>query len=147
MQIGIAGTYVRPDYGEHYTAGPTIYGTFDFTQHIGIEGDIHIASIFTPGDIGEDTYLLGPRYVFHHGRYAPYVKGLAGIGIIKYQFDNIPHSSATYIAYALGGGLDIKATRKINVRAFDFEYQQYPGFQPHTLSPYAITIGVAYSFH
>jgi hypothetical protein len=147
LQIGIAGTYVNPDYGEHYTAGPTLYGTLDFTQHIGVEGDIHMASILTPGDIGEDSYLFGPRYVFHHKRFSPYIKGLAGIGVINFQFDNIPHSSAKYIIYAVGGGLDIKATRHINVRAIDFEYQQWPTFSPHTLSPYAITVGVAYSFH
>jgi hypothetical protein len=147
MQIGVGGSIVSTDYGQPKAKGPTIYGTFDFTPHIGVEGDIHVGSVITPGDIGETTYLLGPRYVFHRNRFDPYAKLLVGIGTISYQFDTQPHSSASYAALALGGGLDIKITRKINVRAIDVEFQNWPGFGAHGLSPIVTTFGVAYSFH
>jgi len=146
LQIGIGASIVNPDYGEKKDKGPTIYGTFDFTRHIGIEGDVHLASVIAPADVGENTYLLGPRYVFHHGRFHPYAKGLLGLGVINFQPDNRPHTSATYVAYALGGGLDIKVARKINVRAIDVEAQSWPGYNPHGLSPFVMTFGVAYSF-
>ncbi|MCU1320943.1 MAG: hypothetical protein JWM43_592 [Acidobacteriaceae bacterium] len=144
MQIGVGATYVRPDYSRSGDKGPTLYGTFDFTEHIGIEGDVHYASVFTPGDVGEDTYLIGPRYVFHRGRFAPYAKGLLGRGVMSFQFDNSPHHNEGFWVYALGGGLDFKAPHHINIRVFDFEYQQWPTFNPHTLSPMVMTIGVAY---
>jgi hypothetical protein len=147
LQIGAGATYVSPDYGSKNDAGPTFFLDYDFTPHLGIEGTIHYTSIITPGDIGEDTYLVGPRYVFHHNRFRPYAKVLAGVGQINLQFDYAPHQKYSKFVYAFGGGLDYLVTRKINVRAIDFEYQQWPGMAPHGLSPYAITVGAAYSFH
>jgi hypothetical protein len=147
MQIGLGGTIVSTDYTQPKAKGLSVYGTFDFTRHIGVEGDIHYASLFTPGDIGENTYLFGPRYVFHKNRFHPYAKVLLGIGTINYQFDFAPHYSTSHPAIALGGGIDIKATRSINVRAFDFEYQDWPTYSVHGLSPIVTTFGVAYAFH
>jgi hypothetical protein len=74
-QIGGGVSLASPDYGQRKFKGITIYGTFDFTRHWGIEGDVHKVSIITPTDIGKDSYLLGPRYVFHHKRFNPYAKG------------------------------------------------------------------------
>jgi hypothetical protein len=145
MQVGINGSFIQPDYGGKHSEGLGVYGTFDFTQHIGIEGDIHF-SVRTPTDIAEHSYLLGPRYVFHKKRYHPYAKVLFGLGTFSTQYDAQPNFSYNYGIYDFGGGLDIKATRKINIRAFDFEYQKWPGFAPHALSPYLITIGAAYNF-
>ena len=147
LQIGAGFTYLQPDYAQTADKGPTFYATFDISQHLGIEADVHYTSIITPTDIGEDTYLIGPRYVFRHNRFMPYVKLLAGVGQLNLQFDYAPHSKATKFAYALGGGLDYKLTRSINIRAIDFEYQQWPGFSPHGLTPWGITVGAAYQFH
>jgi hypothetical protein len=85
----------------------------------------------TPADVGEDSYLLGPRYVFRHGRFDPYAKALFGLGRFKYNFKDAPHTAYTYKIYSFGGGLDIDLTRYINVRALDFEYQQWPGYPPN----------------
>lgn len=58
-------------------SGLTVYGTFDFTRHFGVEGDIHKLSLSRPG---EDSYLFGPRYVFHYrSRYHPYLKFQGGL--------------------------------------------------------------------
>jgi hypothetical protein len=126
--------------------GFTIYGSFDFTRHWGIEGDIHQVSLITPADIGEDSYLIGPRYVFHYNRVHPYIKAMGGFGRFQYQYDNAPHATYTYKIYTLGGGVDFQATPRINVRAIDFEYQKWPGFPTNGLSPLVFTIGAAYSF-
>jgi hypothetical protein len=144
LQLGVGATLVVPDYVGAHDKGPTFYGTFDFTQHLGVEADVHYASIITPDDVGEDTYLLGPRYVYNHNRFAPYAKVLFGIGQLDLEFDTVPHSKTSYFAYALGAGLDFKATRSINVRAFDFEYQDWSYM--HGLNPLVMTIGVAYAF-
>ena len=145
-QIGVGVTMASPDYAQKNIKGITIYGSFDFTRHWGIEGDIHKVSILTPTDIGEDSYLLGPRYVFRHNRFSPYAKGLLGFGRFQYQPDNAPYATYTYKIYSLGGGLDIQATQHINIRAIDLEYQKWPGFPTNGLTPIVGTIGVAYAF-
>jgi hypothetical protein len=147
LQIGGGVTYARPDY-DRPIKGLTIYGDYDFTKHFGIEGDIHFVNLITPGDIGETSYLLGPRYRRQYGRFTPYAKGMLGIGRFQYQYPSQykKASAYTYKIYALGGGLDLRATRHINVRAFDFEYQGWPGYGKHGLTPIVMTVGVAYSF-
>jgi len=145
-QIGIGASLANPDYSPSKIKGLSVYGTFDFTRHWGIEGDIHRVSMITPSDIGEDSYLLGPRYVFRHNRFSPYAKALLGFGRFQYQYDYAPHTTYTYKIYAFGGGLDIRATQHINVRAIDLEYQQWPGFPTNGLTPIMGTAGVAYAF-
>jgi hypothetical protein len=79
LQIGAAGTFINPDYTQPYLKGISIYGDLDLTQHIGVEGDIHF-SVITPDDISENSYLIGPRYKWHHKRFEPYAKVLFGFG-------------------------------------------------------------------
>jgi opacity protein-like surface antigen len=145
LQIGAGGTLVIPDYAQAHDKGPTFFATFDFTQHLGVEGDIHYASIIAPDDVGEDSYLIGPRFVINHKRFAPYAKLLFGVGELNLQYDYSPHTKTSHFAYAVGAGLDYHLTRSINIRAFDFEYQQWSYL--NGLSPVVMTIGAAYQFH
>jgi hypothetical protein len=153
IQLGAGYSFANPDYGQRKIQGYTIYGSWDFTRHWGIEGNIHRIDVITPTDIAEDSYLLGPRYVFRFSRFSrfkPYAKGQLGFGRFKTDFDKDslkPNSAYTYKIYSLGGGLDIRATPHINVRAVDFEYQGWPGFSSSGLSPYVFTFGAAYTFH
>lgn len=119
--------------------GLTVYGTFDFTRHFGVEGDIHKLSLSRPG---EDSYLFGPRYVFHHNRYHPYLKFQGGLS----RFQTTFNTSYTYKIYAFGGGLDLRLKEHINIRAFDLEYQKWPQFPLGGISPIVGTVGVAYAF-
>jgi hypothetical protein len=146
IQIGAAYTFAKPDYGGHNIQGYTIYGDWDFTRHWGIEGDIHRVSVITPADVGEDSYLVGPRYVFRFKRFRPYAKGLLGFGRYKTDYDNRPNFTNTYKIYAIGGGVDVPITPHLNVRAFDFEYQGWPGYDSNGLTPYVFTFGAAYRF-
>jgi hypothetical protein len=147
IQLGVAGTFANLDYGPKYAKGLSVYGDFDVTRHIGIEGDIHFASLITPTDIGENTYLLGPRYTYQFRRFAPYAKALFGIGQFQYQQGTYGKGSTdTYGLFAFGGGLDVRATHHISVRAFDFEYQDWPHYAPNGLTPYVMSVGVAYVF-
>jgi hypothetical protein len=119
--------------------GLTIYGTFDFTRHFGVEGDIHKLSLSKPG---EDSYLFGPRYVFHYRRFHPYAKFQGGLSRFQTTYD----TAYTYKIYAFGGGLDYQAPKHINIRAFDLEYQKWPQFPFDGISPIVGTAGVAYAF-
>lgn len=146
IQIGAGFSFAKPDYGQKDIKGVSFYGDYDITRHIGVEGDIHLNSFWTPTDIGEDTYLIGPRYVFHYNRLRPYAKFLGGFGQFKEQYDTRPHASFTYGVYAFGGGVDVRATQHINIRAVDFEYQKWPSFGVNGLTPMVWTFGAAYAF-
>lgn len=146
LQLGAGWSVANPDYGPSKTQGISIFGDLDLTRHLGIEGDIHRASTITPTDIGVDSYLLGPRYIVRHGRFKPYAKALFGLGRFKYQYDTSPHTAYTYKMFAFGGGLDIRTTRHVTVRAIDFEYQRWPGYPPNGLTPIVYTFGAAYAF-
>ena len=148
VQVGGGVSLVQPDYENSSIKGYSIYGDFDFSPHFGIEGDIHMATVITPNDIGESSYLIGPRYVFHRGRFHPYAKALLGVGVFTFEpvYVSSSSSSSTHKMYAFGGGLDIAVKRHLNVRAIDMEYQRWPGFGPSGLTPLAFTVGAAYSF-
>ncbi|QNI36293.1 outer membrane beta-barrel protein [Edaphobacter sp. 4G125] len=149
LQVGAGYSFASPDYGQRKIQGYSIYGTFDFTRHIGIEGDIHRVNVITPTDIGENTYLLGPRYVLHFGRFHPYAKGLLGLGFFPTNYDKgsgKPNTNYHHKIYAFGGGVDYTVSRHFNVRAVDFEYQRWPGWKPDGLTPYVFTFGAAYHF-
>jgi hypothetical protein len=146
MQIGGGWSVGKPDHGQKSVQGFSIYGDLDFTRHWGIEGDIHRASLVTPTKIGTDSYLLGARYRLQFQKFRPYAKGLLGLGRFKYQYDNATETAYTYKIFSLGGGLDFNATRRINIRAIDYEYQFWPGYPPSGLTPTLFTFGAAYVF-
>ena len=148
IQVGAGVTMVAPDYEPKDTFGYSIYGDFDFTRHLGIEGAIHMATVITPTDIAESSYLLGPRYVFTKGKFRPYAKALLGLGVFTFQsvYANSKSSSSTHKMYAFGGGVDYTAKRRLNVRVIDIEYQRWPGFASSGLTPLVFTVGGAYNF-
>lgn len=148
LQVGAGLSIFQPDYNPGTIKGYSVYGTFDITSHIGIEGDVHIVNVITPGDIAENTYLLGPRFTMSRGRLHPYAKALAGVGVFTFQpvYVTSSSSSSTHKMYAFGGGLDIKVKRHLNIRAIDFEYQRWPGVDANGITPFGITIGAAYVF-
>jgi hypothetical protein len=94
-------------------------------------------------DIYEDNYLIGPRVPIHETRrYKPYAKALVGLAKMNFQY-NFAYGHFTDLA--LGGGVDIPMTRKISVRAIDFEYQLWPDWVNGTLKPYGASVGVSYT--
>lgn len=89
-----------------------------------------------PTGNGENSYLIGPRIPIHdfHG-WTPYGKVLFGWGSGAFLTGR-----AGNIAY--GGGVDYRLTRKITLRPFDFEYQQW--HVTPTLWPYGASAGISY---
>lgn len=148
-QVGVAYTNSNEDEfpGQHLQ-GLTFYGTFDLNNHLGLEGNVHLPSMLRSYlKYTESSYDIGLRYVVHHRKFSPYAKGLVGIGhAYAPSTINIVGGSTpgTYFLYGLGGGLDYSITDKINIRAIDFEYQRWPNFPPHGLTPPLISVGVAY---
>ncbi len=147
FQVGVAGSSYTLDYNDGREEGIAVYGDLDLPRHLGLEAIYRNASIQTPHDIGENHILVGPRLRVRRGRFILYGKALVGIGTINFQQGYFAaNSSQSYFIYALGGGLDYHATHHINVRLIDFEYQLWPTFQPHGLTPTGFSIGAAYAF-
>jgi opacity protein-like surface antigen len=148
LQVGAGYTYANPDYGQKSIQGASGFVDFDFGQHLGVEADVHYVAFVTPLDLAENSYLIGPRIMLSRNRFTLYGKILAGYGdlVVQEEQDNIGHPSGFYFAYAGGGGLDIRATDRITVRAIDFEAQKWPNYG-NGLSPIVITVGAAYRFH
>ena len=147
IQVGVAGSLYTLDYSEGHEEGFTVYGDLDVTKHLGLEALYRNASIITPHDIGENHLLAGPRFHLQRGRFSPYAKFLVGEGTINFQQGyNVTAYSEHYFIYAPGGGVALHVARHVNVRLIDFEYQLWPGFAPHGLTPYGASVGAAYTF-
>jgi opacity protein-like surface antigen len=73
------------------------------------------------------TLLFGPRYNWRNSSpFIPYAHALFGIARYQAKFRNndftCPDTSDTAFAMAVGGGLDIRASRHIDVRAAQVDY-------------------------
>jgi hypothetical protein len=148
-QVGVAYTYSKEDeYPGKHLQGLTVYGTFDLNNHLGVEGDIHMDSLLKSYfGYKETSYDAGLRWVQHYRRLSPYAKGLVGFGhssALSPQQIVGGSSPGSYFLFGLGGGLDYSLNDKINIRCVDFEYQRWPNFPPHGLTPPLLSFGVAY---
>ena len=147
LSVGAGFSTTSPDYAQRYAKGLSGWVDLDFTQHLSAEIMIHKDSIWTVTDIGEDTYMIGPRYTFHYKRLDPYIKVMLGYGVFQTQYDFRPHTSDSYFAYAGGAGLDYRLRPHINIRIIDAEAQRWPSFANNGgLSPYVYTFGGSYVF-
>ena len=152
LQIGAMFNLANSDYRPAKFKGFGFYSTYDFKYHIGIEGEFHqINDPNTTEGIYERTYEIGPRYVLHYGRFAPYAKGMYGRGVFNYPplFGDPklgPIANLAYNIFAIGAGVDYHVMPSLNVRA-EYEDQQWLSFPPNGLTPRIFSVGVAYRFH
>ena len=157
LTAGGMGSIFQPDYaglevpqgGPYPLFGFGAYVDLKVTRWIGVEGEARWLRLNSYLDITEDNYLLGPKVPIHEFKRfgaTPYGKALFGIGRMNYEY-NQAHGRFSDIA--LGGGVDLKLTKRISVRPFDFEYQLWPNWtnsnlQPYTLKPYGASAGIGY---
>jgi opacity protein-like surface antigen len=152
LQIGVMFNLADTDYRPEKFKGYGFYSTYDFRYHLGIEGEFHqINDPDATEGIYERTYEIGPRYVLHYGRFAPYAKVMYGRGVFNYPpvFGDPklgPIANLAYNIFAIGGGVDYHVLPGLNVRA-EYEYQQWLSFPPNGLTPKIFSVGAAYRFH
>ena len=148
IQAGGAVEYLNNDYSElHHNAGPVIYVDYDFLRvfhlHAGLEAEARFGGIYSPDDIGENTYLIGPRLSYRRGNLNIYAKVLVGRGTIFHN-SATNNTSSSFNVFAGGGGVEYRVRQRFNIRFIDVEEQKWPNFEPNTLSPFALSAGVAY---
>ena len=143
IEAGAGYMYLHNDYVDQANYGLSLWGDYDFTRLIGAEIEAHFGGIITPRDIGENAYLVGPRFSYRKHGVQVYGKVMFGRGTITNQ---VYDTSSSYNAIAGGGGVEYRILRKIKIRG-DVEEQKWPGFQPRTLSPLSVTVGAMYVIH
>ena len=146
IQAGVGAMYLDNDFTDRSNKGLSFWGDYDFLHYkglrVGAELEAHLGGIITPDDIGENSYLAGGRVSFYRRYHLDaYGKFMGGRATITNQDTN---AASSFNVYAFGGGIDYRVAHRINIRAVDFELQKWPNFEPHTLSPYAISVGVMY---
>ena len=176
LDLQVGGLFVAdyPDYTRHKFYGYGVYGDFDFTNHLGFEGEFRQANDTTNGQyasVGQPnstvlqhqrTYEGGLRYFRHYGRFASYAKVMFGVASEEYPPfpppapQNVSAGTYGYHFLGLGTGTDIEITQHINARV-DFESQQWfaatnspspnnIGGLPRGLTPFLYSGGVAWRF-
>ncbi|HTJ29266.1 MAG TPA: outer membrane beta-barrel protein [Acidobacteriaceae bacterium] len=149
LTVGAEASAFQSDYFvNNKLGGVGAYFDLNLWHGLGIEGEARWLRFNQFDHIHEDNYLVGPRLkVLHVWRAQPYVKGLIGFSNMDLgpdYFDPSKDDTGRFTTYALGGGVDIKVTRRWSVRAIDFEYQKYPYFGGSTLTPYGGSVGIGY---
>jgi hypothetical protein len=158
VNVGVLGSAFQPDYAAGAVAktspnrlyGPGAYVDLKLARWVQFEAEARWLRFNSYLDIREDNYLIGPRLPIERLRFrqaTPYAKFLIGRSRMNFEYSGILNY---YTDIAYGGGVDVKLTKKITLRAIDFEYQKWlgwpniPGFSNTSLSPYGGSVGVSY---
>lgn len=154
LQIGVAGSYLRPDYGPGtgYQLNP--YVALDYRRsYFGLEVDGNL-TVHDKSEAHPNSAILGIRLGGDIGNARVYIKPGIGIGHFSGVTTAPSGHSQSYLVYELGGGVDYQLLDHMNVRLFG-AYQVWPNFDGDTtaqfdhggvLNPINAGIGVAYRF-
>ena len=136
---GASGSGYYVQYGERKMVGVTAFVDADTRRRLGIEAEGQWVEFRQSADVHIETYSIGARYHFNVGRFQPYVKGLAGFGDF-----NFPYNLATgrFLVATAGGGIDYKLSRKVEIRAVDCEYQNWPKFTFGNMTTLSVSVGL-----
>jgi hypothetical protein len=97
------------------------------------------------------TFAGGVNYAWRYDpAFHPYVKFLIGLGNVSFSQISVPttpgYTHDSRVFYAPGGGVDVRAYKRIWIRG-NYEYQFWTNFfNGHTLSPHGFTVGAFYDF-
>jgi hypothetical protein len=142
LTVGGTASVFRPDYVPYKLGGVGAYVDLNIFHGIGIEAEGRWQRFNEFEGVSQDNYLIGPRVkVLHIWRAQPYVKGLVGFTNMNFGSN---YGTGRFTTLAFGGGVDLKVTRRLSVRAIDFEYQYWPSFLGDSLKPYGASVGIGY---
>jgi opacity protein-like surface antigen len=160
LTAGALGSAFQPDYDDadcaeigcvqsnpDYLFGVGAYVDLRLTRWIQIEAESHWLRFNSNLSFNESNYLGGFRVpVRRFGRFTPYGKVLGGFSAATFLDGHAPDIT-------FGGGVDYRLTKRISLRAADFEYQYwyFKYVNPVTLqktdlrlSPYGFSVGIGY---
>lgn len=153
LTAGGMATAFQPDYegggipspNSQWLLGFGAYVDVKFTRWVGLEAEGRWMRQNSFVNITEDNYLIGYRTPIHEFKrmgLTPYGKALWGLGRMNFEYNE---AYGRFNDIALGGGVDMKLTKHISIRAADFEYQFWPNWvNNYTLKPYGVSAGIGY---
>jgi opacity protein-like surface antigen len=184
-KVDVSGnfSYVQWNPAKNYANSVNLYGgggsiTYFLTQSIGIKGEFlgygsqnnYIKVLTAEGNnviVASGnlfTYMFGPVYKKRSGTFQPYANVLLG-GAHSNVFANLATSAGTLGAapssnafgMAAGGGLDIKVSHSISLRAAEVDYlltrfNAYngalvaPSFSTHNQNNFRLLTGIVFTF-
>lgn len=158
IKVGAGFSGYNPDLGSHPLLGATLWadaypGALPHVLHgWGLEAEargIRHRQQY-PNEEGvfrQETFGGGPIYSLQRYRnFRPYAKFLADFGSQDFYVGAQKYRHDTQMAYALGGGIEYRAFRRIWARA-DYEYQIWPNpFNNPSwyLDPEGLTVGISW---
>lgn len=126
-----------PDFNMNGGSASIAYNPNEWLGVVADFGGYHTGDIGgVPVDAKMFTYLFGPKISMRHGRWSPFVQTLFGgahvsgninvvpAGIVRPQgiVPGFESGSENAFAMAIGGGVDVNATRHIGIRVGQVEY-------------------------
>lgn len=148
LAVGLTYQNIDPDYGPARASGVGIFANYDFSRYIGATAELNFQTAFSSVVFTEQTYMVGARGVYRHGRLQGYGKLLIGGASASNNSgqSNLINAPGGYPVFAYGGGLDVRLDHHITVRAIDYEQQQWLSYHPNGLTPHVFSFGAAYRF-
>ena len=140
---GASGSGYNLQYGERKILGVSGFIDAETRGRLGAEGEARWLIFHRTTDVKAETYMGGPTCHFDLGRFQPYGKALVGVGDFSFPYG---YGRGSYLVLAPGGGLDIRISRRVQIRAADFEYQVWPQFTFNTMSSYGVSSGIRIRF-
>ena len=142
LTVGGMASIFDVNYVPAKIGGIGAYADLTVFHGVGVEAEGRWQRFHEPYGISQDNYLIGPRVqVLHLWKARPYVKVLGGFSNMNFGSGI---GSGRFTTVAFGGGVDLRLTRRISVRAVDAEYQWWPDFLGTRLNPYGLSAGVSY---
>ena len=139
VSVGGMGSGYYLQYGQRKMDGFTAFVDADTKRRFGIEAEGRWLEFHQTANVHVETFSAGGRYHFDVGRFAPYAKGLVGFGDFNFPYN---YAYVRYLVVTAGGGLDFRWTRRVTVRAVDFEYQDWPNFTFGNMNSYGLNAGL-----
>jgi hypothetical protein len=139
VSVGGMGSGYSLQYGQRKMLGITAFVDADTKRRFGIEAEGRWLEFHQTANVHAETYSIGGRYHFDVGRFEPYAKGLVGFGDFNFPYN---YAYGRYVVVTAGGGLDFRWTRRVTVRAVDFEYQDWPNFTFGNMNSLGVNAGL-----
>jgi hypothetical protein len=144
ITVGGMGSGFQSDDANDYLVGAGTFVDVHFSHWIQLEAEGRWLRWNQYYGEHEDNYLIGPRIPIRQigSKSEIYGKALIGLGKMTFPYG---YGYGSFTALAFGGGWDYQATRKLTIRAVDFEYQDWPVWLNNSsLQPYGVSVGVGY---
>lgn len=142
IYAGGFGSWFQPQYPPQNLYGVGAYTDIKLRKWVQFEAEGRWLHLNEPYGAYQNNYSVGPRVPIHRfGKMETYGKVL--ITDTKINFAS-GYGYGHYLDYTFGGSADVRLTRHLMLRAVDYEYHYVTNYFGSAISPYGISVGMAY---